>query len=363
MNNSFNVYTNSLNAIRLLAAINVFFKHFVNHYSPFWKDIIFVQVVSYIPNVPIFFSISGFLLYQSWISNKKKEKGAFFFLSTKFLRILPSIWFAFFITILMLLFLGVISKNEVFTSEFFIWMVTQLSFFQIYNPSFFRDYGVGVVNGSLWTISVIFQYYLIFIIIIKGLNFFEIKGKSGVYLSSLVIISLLSRVVIINLYTNNGIFDKILNVTIFNHLFFFILGMTIRYYFVNLIKFIKIKYLIFLSILLIIIYLINLHINLNPFLNNNLSLINSVFITFFVFIFSYIFPKFLNITNKINISFGIFIWHMIFVNFFIEYYPEGNRIYIFAICTFFILLLSYLQLIFIENKFYNYIYSKYLHKN
>ena len=44
---------------------------------------------------------------------------------------------------------------------FLIWSVTQLSFLQFYNPTFMDGFGNGVLNGSLWTISVELQFYVI----------------------------------------------------------------------------------------------------------------------------------------------------------------------------------------------------------
>jgi peptidoglycan/LPS O-acetylase OafA/YrhL len=38
--------------------------------------------------------------------------------------------------------------------------LAQLSIVQFYNPDFLRGYGVGVLNGSLWTISVELQFYV-----------------------------------------------------------------------------------------------------------------------------------------------------------------------------------------------------------
>ncbi len=42
-----------------------------------------------------------------------------------------------------------------------LWFVAQSTVLQFYNPEFFRGFGVGVINGSLWTIAVELQFYVL----------------------------------------------------------------------------------------------------------------------------------------------------------------------------------------------------------
>lgn len=361
MNNSnttsFNIYDNSLNAIRLLAAFNVFINHFSQHYSPFLRDFEFFRILTYIPNVPIFFSISGFLLYQSWMSNKKKHRSVRYFLFTKFLRILPAVWAAFFFVVITLLALNVISFNDVFSMKFAVWALAQLSFLQIYNPDFLRGYGVGVINGSLWTISVIFQYYFLGLFIYYFLEKAENKNFSGLYILSLVVFSIIFRELVLNYdFENNEKLGKLLTLTAFHSLFFFTLGMIIRYYFNYVSKILNFKTLTLLFFIWLLMAFFKSDLNIS--FGNQISSFTSIPIILFVFVFSYVFPNFLSITKNINISFGLFIWHMIFINYFIEYYPNINSLYTLLFCIFFTILFSYLQLRIIEESFYNYILKK-----
>ena len=85
----------------------------------------------------------------------------FRYYQNRFLRVFPAL---FFVTIGGL---GVVvaSKGLVFVSEnlssCLIWFLAQISLGQAFNPSLFRDIGVGVINGALWTITTEIIFYLI----------------------------------------------------------------------------------------------------------------------------------------------------------------------------------------------------------
>jgi len=42
-----------------------------------------------------------------------------------------------------------------------LWLIGQASFFPFYNPDQLRDLGIGGMNGSLWTIPVELQLYIL----------------------------------------------------------------------------------------------------------------------------------------------------------------------------------------------------------
>jgi len=57
-------------------------------------------------------------------------------------------------------FTGYLSNKDFNVVEFVFWVVGQISFVQFDNPELMREFGTGVANGSLWTISVELQFYL-----------------------------------------------------------------------------------------------------------------------------------------------------------------------------------------------------------
>ena len=44
---------------------------------------------------------------------------------------------------------------------FILFIFCQSSIFQFWTPNFLRGYGCGTPNGSLWTIGILIQFYII----------------------------------------------------------------------------------------------------------------------------------------------------------------------------------------------------------
>lgn len=99
--------------------------------------------------------MSGFLITASYERNANLKQYAL----NRILRIYPALWIAFIITTVVIFNAGYLHVQNL--REFFFWAFCQTGVLQFYNPSFLREFGVGVVNGSLWTISVELQFYAI----------------------------------------------------------------------------------------------------------------------------------------------------------------------------------------------------------
>ena len=151
-------FKNNFNLIRLFAALQVAIVHSASYLD---INLQFLQFLNLFPGVPIFFFISGYLIIKSFRNNYKLKN----FFYNRILRIYPGLYFCFFITVISIIISQYLKNIEINYYQLFLWLITQLSFFQIYNPDFLRGYGVGVVNGSLWTISVEIQFYLLTVFI------------------------------------------------------------------------------------------------------------------------------------------------------------------------------------------------------
>jgi peptidoglycan/LPS O-acetylase OafA/YrhL len=108
----------------------------------------------------IFFVVSGFLVSASY---ERSQSLKTYFIN-RGLRIYPALWVCLLVTI------GVIFAFQVpfHWGEFWPWVAAQATVAQFYNPSFLRNFasevfaGNASINGSLWTIPIELQFYLIF---------------------------------------------------------------------------------------------------------------------------------------------------------------------------------------------------------
>lgn len=160
--NTSNPRLNNFDLIRLLAALQVVFVHAVGHtdvlhQGPAWLLRILDGVILF-PGVAVFFVISGFLIAPSW-ERSRDCPAAYFW--RRWLRIYPALFVCVLASIVALGIFGFLTPETLGSGGFWGWLFGQLSFGQFFNPECFRGFGVGVVNGALWTISVELQFYLL----------------------------------------------------------------------------------------------------------------------------------------------------------------------------------------------------------
>ena len=98
MNNIINS-ANCLNTIRLVAALEVALGHIAHHLNVYMPPVI-DKVLHYFHGVPIFFVLSGFLIWQS--IDRCKDFSTYF--KKRVLRIYPELWFCLLFEILAIIF-------------------------------------------------------------------------------------------------------------------------------------------------------------------------------------------------------------------------------------------------------------------
>lgn len=212
---------NSFDFIRLIAALTVVWGHATLHLELSESDAVSYvhSFVGFFPGVVAFFGISGFLICASLDNNLKKNghsNGLRVYARSRFLRIYPALWAALVVSLATIATLYGLPH----ASEFIPWLAAQLTIGQFYTPDFFRGFGVGTPNGSLWTITVEIQFYIVIVLLYPLLKQASNKQWSAV----LIFGGVLS---VVNDYAGlvlPTLASKLLGVTILPYLYMFLLG-------------------------------------------------------------------------------------------------------------------------------------------
>jgi peptidoglycan/LPS O-acetylase OafA/YrhL len=123
---------NNFDLLRLVAALQVALNHSAQHLKSNSHEGAIFELSSLIPGVPIFFFISGFLISRAFENSPHFKE----FALNRILRIYPALVCCLLVSVLMVWTTGYFSSVHV-------------------------SIGVGVLNGSTWTITVELQFYVL----------------------------------------------------------------------------------------------------------------------------------------------------------------------------------------------------------
>lgn len=301
---------NNFNLLRLLAASQVLVVHGLHHLN---YTGVLLDILRLIPGVPVFFFISGLLITASYARLSKKVSGLRYFFINRFLRIYPALWVCVLCSICMVWLTSYLSTKTFEINHFLIWLFGQMTIFQFYNPDFMRDFGVGVLNGALWTITVELQFY-----ILTPVLFFILLNHKRWFL--FILISSL----LINLWLRfngdwNILYYKIVSVSFLPWIYMFMAGALAYlyrdYYFkylfgVKIFSWVTLSLMYIISMLFIGTYSINASNSIHP--------ISFFLLCLLILKFSYsksILPKKMTEFIQVNdYSYGIYIYHMPILN-------------------------------------------------
>ena len=337
---------NNFDLIRLFAAFQVVFLHSKGHLhiKNDYLDLFSGYFFGFFPGVPIFFIISGFLIYASLDKNKNNIKQ---YMKNRILRIYPALWVC--IAICASLLLLADNNNEIFSSGYFyLWLIGQGSFFQFYTPDILRFWGVGTPNGSLWTITIELQFYLLLPVLYMLLNRF----KSGLWIFSILFGgSIIVNWILGGMVNTNNLYVKLSAMTIFPYLYYFLIGVVlyrnwqkIQQYFLGKFFFWFVGYLMF-----------------SLFFSNRLGFDTSShwvhtpinIVSDMILAGVVLSTAFTNIklSHKIlkgyDISYGMYIYHMLVVNVLVQYDYVGNLFFL-ILSWIITIILALLSWVFIE---------------
>lgn len=338
-------FTNNFNLIRLFAAAQVAFYHIFSmldvHVT--YAHSLIIKILGLFPGVPIFFFISGYLISKSWESSKSSYQ----YFIKRALRIFPAL----FLSIMLALFLTYISgyfSSVAFTiQDILILIAAKMTILQFYNPDFLRHYGDGVMNGSLWTITVELQFYIlipiIYWIITKSTN-------RTLILSIFLILTLISNLAYKYFASEYPDYTlvKLFKVSFSAWIYMFIAGIIVQKNFELFYKYLAGR---FIAILGCYFLASTIGLFLGADFGNAMNPI--LFFILILVIFSAAYSK-PTLSDKIlgsnDISYGVYIYHMPIVNYLIYNGLKGTYPYaILAIIA--TVSISFLSWRFIEEKF------------
>ena len=108
---------NNFDLIRLFAASQVAITHTASHLG---VENSVLSILSMFPGVPIFFFVSGYLIYGSYEQSSKNPNTNFNFFMKRFLRLYPALWLCFVLSILSTWASGYLSKVDFSIVDFII---------------------------------------------------------------------------------------------------------------------------------------------------------------------------------------------------------------------------------------------------
>ena len=321
---------NNFDLIRLFAATQVALSHITTHLG-FESPLL--SVLGLFPGVPIFFFVSGYLIYGSYEQSTKSLNTNLNFFVKRFLRLFPALWLCFLISIISIWYSGYYEEVSFSTVEFLTWTITQNTIFQFYNPGFMTDYGVGVLNGSLWTISVEVQFYLLTPFIFYFLNKFKF-GLIGIVLLVLICSNVLNA----NLNDGSNVYYKLFSVSFMPWLYMFMLG-SLAYKYPYIAS--AVKRVHFLGVLGI--FLASYFLTRDFGWGNSINPISYLLMAMVTLKSAYTLPSLSDKFLKNNdISYGVYIFHMPIINYLLYQNITGFVGVLLAILlTFFIATLSW----------------------
>lgn len=307
---SIDIKKNSLNTFRLISALVVILDHLHSHIAlpnqilGYDTGYVVSEIVTFINAVPLFFFISGYLIWGS-VQNTKNMNT---FYKKRFWRIYPELWCGVILEIITILLLY---KHEMQWKSFVAFIFGQATIFQFWTPDFLKEYGVGTPNGSLWTIGIIVQFYIVVWLFRKLL-----KDRSKLFWLSMLLVSTLVGAGTFLLESMlPSIIYKLYCQIIVQYLWIFLLGIFVAENKETILNYLIRYWWVLLGVQIIWAFInFDIYSRSYPIVGTYLSCLSCLGI-------AYAFPK---INIKIDISYSLFIYHMIVMNVFIELgYSKG----------------------------------------
>jgi len=215
---------NNFDLLRLLAALQVAVVHGIGILKPtgYFAHLLAAGLNRF-PGVPIFFVISGVLISKSYEHSDSLRD----YLRNRCLRIFPGLWVCLVVSVAVILALGVGSFGRITTRGWLLWWAGQMSIFQGFKPAFLGSLSTGL-NGSLWTIPIELEFYIVLPALYGILRLHTRLGNMR--LLSIALASLALQLLILSGHPSVGQARaySLLQVTLAPYLWMFLAGVSIQ---------------------------------------------------------------------------------------------------------------------------------------
>lgn len=215
---------NNFDLLRLLAALQVAVVHGIAFLNPTGYFVhLLASGLGRLPGVPIFFVISGVLISKSY----ERADSLRDYLRNRCLRIFPGLWVCLAVSIGAILAIGISRLGPVAPPDWLLWWAAQMSIFQSYQAAFLDPLSTGL-NGSLWTIPIELEFYIVLPVLYGILR---LQGPLGnMRLLAVAIVSLAVQLLIVHSHPSvvqvRG-YD-LLQLTVAPYLWMFLVGVLIQ---------------------------------------------------------------------------------------------------------------------------------------
>jgi peptidoglycan/LPS O-acetylase OafA/YrhL len=320
---------NNFDLLRLFAALEVLLLHSFSRLN--LKVPLFFEVMSNFPGVLMFFIMSGFMISASLERSSSLKK----YFTNRFTRIYPALILCIIVTVVVIYFSSGISFAS---KEGVTWFFLQCIGI-IYTPSFLTPFGFGSYNGSLWTIPLELQFYMVLPVVYFIVTRFtkDYKKQSLWLVGFFVFFSLIAF--FIRLYfvaadpSQETLVQKLIRYSFMNSIYAFMFGVVMQRYKIHQKAWIYGKGLFWLVAYLIVCYLVPT--------NNYTFVILIMMLGITTISLAYTGTSLSHrLFHGNDISYGFYIYHGLVMGVFVELNIIGQYRYIIYIIAFTVALAS-----------------------
>ena len=201
-----------------------------------------------------------------------------------------------------------------------VWLILQMIGI-IYTPGFLSDYGFGSYNGSLWTIPIELQFYVL--VPILYFLFFRKKTNNFLLFAVFLVFFVISMLIKSEALFQNQVINKLLSYSFLPHFYLFLFGIFFQRTKLFESSFIYNKFFLWLVSYVLVF-------SFTPFYIREQFMM--IFLAFCVLSFAYSFTGLATTLLKRNdISYGVYLYHGVFINIFAESGIFGKMYTIFIV--------------------------------